>query len=236
MPTSARTEPIGSSGVTWLSRDFGEKRATATAATATSGRLTRMAEPHQNSSSSAPATTGPMAAPAPANPAQVAMARVRSSGGNTAVMSDSVAGITNAEPTPMIPRPTMTWPGAVASPATSSPTANTPRPPRRAPLRPNRSPSAPAVSSRPANTRAYESMIQWSWVAVAPRSCWRRGRRHVEGRDGHHHEDEGQAHDPEEEPPPTVDVGIFEQLGAGVVETHDVKRIRSVIERHRFVL
>ena len=175
MPKRARTDPTGSSGVTWLSRDFGENRATATAATTTRGRLTRIAAPHQNSSSSAPATTGPMAAPAPAKPAHVAMARVRSSGGNTAVMIDSVAGMTNAEPMPMIPRPTMTCPGDVASPAIRRPPPNTPSPPRSAPLRPNRSPRAPADRSNPANTRAYESMIQWSWVAVAPRSCCRRG-------------------------------------------------------------
>jgi hypothetical protein len=97
-----------SSGVPWVSRERGASRATATAAIATTGRFTSTAEPHQNDSRSAPATTGPMAPPAPANPAQTAMARPLSSGGNTAVISDSVAGMTNAEPTPMTARPAMT--------------------------------------------------------------------------------------------------------------------------------
>ena len=101
MPKRARTDPTGSSGVTWLSRDFGGNRATA-GRHDHEGQVDEDRAPHQNSSSSAPATTGPMAAPAPAKPAHVAMARVRSSGGNTAVMIDRVAGMTNAEPMPMI--------------------------------------------------------------------------------------------------------------------------------------
>ncbi len=52
---------------------------------------------------------GPMAAPAPANPAHTAMARPRSWGGKTVTRIDRVAGITSAAPTPMIPRVTMTW-------------------------------------------------------------------------------------------------------------------------------
>jgi hypothetical protein len=77
-----------------------------------------------------------MAAPPPAKPLQVAMALVRSSGGKMAVSIDRVAGMTSAEPAPMIPRPTMTWPGASASPATPRPTAKMPRPTSSAPLRP----------------------------------------------------------------------------------------------------
>ena len=121
---------------------------------ATTGRFTSTAEPHQNHSSRSPATIGPMAAPAPANPAHTAIALPRSSGGKTAVISDSVAGITNAEPTPMIPRPAMTWVGLVPRPATTRPTPNSASPPRRAPLRPKRSPSAPAARRKPAKTRA----------------------------------------------------------------------------------
>jgi hypothetical protein len=62
------------------------------------------------------------------------------------------------------------------------------------------------------------------------------GGRDVEGGDRHDDEDEGQAQDPEEEPAATMDVGVFEQLGDGVVETHSVKRIRCIVERIRFVM
>ena len=97
---------------------------------------------------------GPTAAPAPANPVHVAMALVRSSGGKIVVMSERVAGMTKAAPAPMIPRPMITWLGASAKPATPSPAAKTTNPTSSAPLRPKRSPSAPAGSSRPANTMA----------------------------------------------------------------------------------
>ena len=84
-----------------------------------------------------------MAAPAPAKPAQVAMARVRSSGGKTAVMSDNVAGITKAEPTPMIPRPTMTWAGRGGEPGDEQPDGEHAEAAEEGPLAPE------AVAERP---------------------------------------------------------------------------------------
>ena len=54
----------------------------------------------------------------------------------------------------------------------TAPMPNTASPNISARLRPNRSPSAPAVSSIPANTIAYESKIHCRSVAVASRSRW----------------------------------------------------------------
>jgi hypothetical protein len=121
---------------------------------ATTGMLTRKADPHQKRASRAPDTIGPSAPPAPAKPTQMAIARCRSAGGNTAVINDSVAGMMKAAPAPCTARPTMTSAAESASPLISEPVANTPSPTSKAPLRPKRSPSAPAVSSSPANTRA----------------------------------------------------------------------------------
>ena len=142
----------------------------AAAVTATTGTLTRKAEPHQKRWSRAPETTGPIAAPAPAKPTHTAMARRRSSGGKMAVISESVAGITKAAPAPCTARPTMTTVADPANPLITDPVANTARPTSSAPLRPKRSPSAPAVRSRPAKTSAYASTIHWSIVALASSS------------------------------------------------------------------
>jgi hypothetical protein len=82
------------------------------------------------------------------------MARARSSGGNTLARIDSVDGMTNAAPRPMSARAAMSWVGLVDTVDARDAMATTVRPNCSAPLRPNRSPSAPAGSSRPANTRA----------------------------------------------------------------------------------
>ena len=84
------------------------------------------------------------------------------------VMIDSVAGITSAAPMPMTARPAITCPASEARPATSDPDPNTTSPASSARLRPKRSPSAPAVSSEPANTIAYASRIHATCDADAP--------------------------------------------------------------------
>jgi len=61
-------------------------------------------EPHQKFCSSQPLSTLPTAAPMPAKPAQIAIARRRSAGGNTWASTDSVAGMTRAAPMPMVAR------------------------------------------------------------------------------------------------------------------------------------
>jgi hypothetical protein len=120
----------------------------------TIGTLTSRVEPHQKPSSSPPVRIGPMEAPAPANPAHTAIARGRSCGGKIDVIIDSVAGITKAAPMPMTARLAITCVASLASPPSSAPRPNTTSPPTSARRRPNRSPMAPALSSRPANTTA----------------------------------------------------------------------------------
>jgi hypothetical protein len=115
-----------------------------------------------------PEPNRPMTAPPPATPTQTLTARPRSSGGNDVVITDRVVGITAAAPAPMSTRAAMSRLGSSmvnAHPA-AAPKATSPA--TRMPLRPYRSPSAPAHSSSPANTTVYASTIQVSWVWLAP--------------------------------------------------------------------
>ncbi len=146
--------PTTSSGRRRGSRDVGTSQPTSTRAVATIGTLTKNTEPHQKCSSSQPLPTMPMAAPEPANPAQMAMARGRSSGGKTAARIDSVPGISSAAPRPWVARMAMRAPGSPAMVASSDIVPKIASPAISAPLRPKRSPTAPAVRSSPANTRA----------------------------------------------------------------------------------
>jgi hypothetical protein len=123
-------------------------------ATATMGTLTRNTEPHQKCSSSQPLLTMPMAAPEPAKAAQMAMARGRSAGRNTAARIDSVPGISRAAPRPWVARTAMRAAGSSTSVAASDMDPKIASPHSRAPFRPKRSPIAPAVISIPANTNA----------------------------------------------------------------------------------
>ena len=125
----------------------------ATSARMMTGTLTRNTEPHQKCSSRKPEATGPMAAPPPAMPAQTAMALGRSSGGNTLVRMESVAGMTKAAASPITARAPITAVEESAVAASSVPNRNRTSPACSAPLRPNRSPRVPAVKSIPANTR-----------------------------------------------------------------------------------
>ena len=87
-------------------------------------------------------------------------------------MIESVAGMISAAPTPISVRIAMSWFGSLAWLAASAAPPKITRPTTNAPLRPNRSPSAPPGSSRPANTKAYASMIHCSSVPDAPSSRW----------------------------------------------------------------
>ncbi len=73
-----------------------------TSATPASGSVTRNTDPHQNSSSSAPATSGPSAAIAPPSADQSAIDFVRPGPDQSAVMSARVVGyaIPAANPPP----------------------------------------------------------------------------------------------------------------------------------------
>src|SRR5437764_9195218 len=154
------------------SRDSGTISSTATMPATTIGTLIRKTEPHQYRSSSAPPTTGPMATASPTAPAHTPMARARSRGSNTFEMIDSVAGRTAAAPMPMTARAAMSWLGSWAYAEASDARPNSPRPASRTSRRPYRSPSTPAVNSRPAKTRVYELTDHSSWLWLAP-SPWR---------------------------------------------------------------
>ena len=153
-PTKDSSAPAGSSGVRVSSRESGANAHTAATTASAIGTLTSKVEPHQNPSSRPPVMIGPSDPPAPAKPAQMAIALMRSCGGKIDVMIDRVAGMMNAAPMPMRPRLAITCVGLVARPPSSALNANTRRPPTRARRRPKRSPRAPAVSSSPANTTA----------------------------------------------------------------------------------
>ena len=117
------------------------------------GTLMKNTEPNQKRSSRKPLVMGPMLTPAPAKPAQMAMAVARSRGGNTLVTIDSVAGMIMAAPTPMTALVAIRCQGTVAWLLARAARAKMARPPWRRPLRPKRSPRAPMGSTRPAKTR-----------------------------------------------------------------------------------
>ena len=83
-----------------------------------------------------PVSRGPSAAPPPAKPDHTAMARGRSAGGKISTISDSVAGMTKAAPSPMTARAARITAAEEASPPASAPSPKTPSPASRAPLRP----------------------------------------------------------------------------------------------------
>jgi hypothetical protein len=153
-PTIDSPAPGASSVPSSGSRDSGTSRRPTTSASTISGTLIRNTDPHQKCSSSRPEATGPIAAPPAATPAHVEIALPRSWAGNTVVRIDSVDGITNAAAAPITTRATITTAADGATVATAAPARNTTRPTCSARLRPNRSPSVPAVNSSPANTRA----------------------------------------------------------------------------------
>ena len=153
-PMIERAAPTRSSRGASGSRDVGSRKRPAMSAPIVTGTLIRKTEPHQKWASSNPPSTGPMAPPAPARAAQTPMARPRSRASmKMLVSSDSVLGMINAPPMPMKHRVKISMVDEVAMADMIEPAQKMMRPICRAPLRPKRSPRAPAVSSRPANTR-----------------------------------------------------------------------------------
>ena len=114
--------------------------------------MTRKIQLQSACSISQPPETGPIAIPTPENPAQIPIALPRSDAGNVAVRIDSVEGMMKAPPTPISARIAINSSGEPATAEPSEPVPNTSSPNDSARLRPNRSPSEPAVSSTPANT------------------------------------------------------------------------------------
>jgi hypothetical protein len=91
--------------------------------------------------------------PSPETPAQMLMARPRSRDGKVLVMMDKVAGMMSAPPTPIDARVAINTPADGAKADATDPIAKVSSPAFNARLRPKRSPRAPMVSNRPANTR-----------------------------------------------------------------------------------
>ncbi len=120
--------------------------------------------------------SGPRPTPRPETPAQIVIALARSARGKTLAMIDRVDGMISAPPMPMATRAAIRWLTSVESVAASDESVNTMRPTWSARARPNRSPSAPIVSRRPANTRTYASTIHWRSDAVAENVRWIVGR------------------------------------------------------------
>src|SRR5690242_16505912 len=166
-PSADRAAPTGSR-VVFPPRDVGTIRAVAADAITASVTLIANTDDHENHSSSVPERSSPTTAPAPAMPAQMPTARPRSSSGKTFVMMERVVGMTSAAPTPITARSAISQPGSLTKTAASDATPKTARPIWRMPLRPKRSPSAPAGSRRPAKTSAYASTIHCSWLCDAP--------------------------------------------------------------------
>ena len=111
-------------------RDAGTSQCPATRAIATIGRLTRKIESQLKCASSQPPATGPIATPRPLTADQRPIALVRSMGSvKTLVMMDSVAGMMNAPPMPIMARAAMSSAVVWVKAAASEPTAKTARPP-----------------------------------------------------------------------------------------------------------
>ena len=117
------------------------------------GTPMRKTAPHQKCSRTAPPASGPPATAIPAVPAQTPIARPRSRGGKTLVMTARVVGWTAAPPMPMTARQPISSIGLPLKAANTEPSAKMLRPISRTRLRPMRSPMTPQEKSRPANTR-----------------------------------------------------------------------------------
>ena len=122
------------------------------AATARAALTTKIAR-HEEISRSPPAISMPSTPPPPATPAQAPTAFDRSSGGKELVRIERVEGMTAAAPMAESTRKAITAPVLSTNAVARAATAKIANPPTSTSRRPNRSASAPAGSSRAANTR-----------------------------------------------------------------------------------
>ena len=100
------------------------------------GTLTRNTDPYQKCPSSQPLMSGPNPPAAPVMLAQMAIALVRSPGGNTLMRIDSVAGMISAAAAPITARQAMSCHIDVDAAANAAATRNRTRPSCSVPLRP----------------------------------------------------------------------------------------------------
>ena len=177
------------------------------------GTLIRKTEPNQKCSSSKPLISGPTAAPAPAKPAQMAMALDRSWGGNTLVMIERVAGMIIAAPTPMTERVAMRCQGSVENTATRAPVAKIDQTQLQHPLAPEAVTEGAERQEQPGEDQGVGVHHPLQLGAGGVELPHDRGEGHVQRGVGGDDEDQAQVHDPEHRPPAVVGRGSVRGRG-----------------------
>ena len=168
-PSTARTSASRSR---WdpSTRSLRTVRSVPSAATSTTGTLTRNTERQPHVATNPPPSRGPAGNATLPTPAHTPIARACAAGsGNVRVMIASVPGSRSAAPTPCSTRAATSTPtvGASPHPADAAPNSASPaRTTRRCPLA---SPSAPPTSSSAANASAYPFTTHCSPVTPTPR-------------------------------------------------------------------
>jgi hypothetical protein len=151
MATSDSTALATSSRPASGSRNSGSNTGPSTSSSSITGTAIRKTEPHQKYSSSAPPTSGPIAAPAEKLVIQMPTATVRWAGSrNMFRISDSVEGASVAAATPRSARATMSISALVEKAASTEAAPNAAAPISSSRRRPIRSPSVPIVIRNPA--------------------------------------------------------------------------------------
>ena len=116
-------------------------------ASAATGRLIQKIT-RQSTSTRAPPASGPIASARAEIPAQMPSARACSSFGKALQTIASESGSIGAAPIPCSTRPPISVSSSPAAPETAEPSAKTTVPARKRRLRPNMSPSRPAVTTK----------------------------------------------------------------------------------------
>ena len=122
MPTIESTAPIGIERRLLGVARRGTRNRPPTSASAMIGTLTRNTEPYQKWPSRKPLATGPIAPAPPVVAAQMAIALVRSCGGNTLTRIDSVDGMISAAPAPISARQAISCSTRRSTDASAAPT------------------------------------------------------------------------------------------------------------------
>lgn len=155
MPTTESRTPAASTRPGVADRLSGRSSTPAMTATTIRGTLTRNAACQLKACSSAPPTIGPMAPPTAAVEAHRPSAKARSRGSGKRVrISDRVAGMIIAPPTPSRARRTMTWAAESTASAASEARPKIVKPVSSIRRRPQQSATAASGTSRPASTSA----------------------------------------------------------------------------------
>ncbi len=150
-PAVSSALPSGSSGRGYRAVTGVTAAASSSAASASGTRQTNRVR-QVPKCRAAPPPTLPRTAASPVIDAQTAIARRRGPSASPSTRSASVVGSTAAAPAPLSIRPAISTPMCGAAAHTAAPAVNTAIPHSSVPLRPRRSASAPAGTSRQAKT------------------------------------------------------------------------------------